>query len=244
MSAAMRVSRFSSSANAAANDTPSVTSPRQVIRPEALSYHLLHPKDVGPADVPLIGEAYRCWAEVWRETFAVLEGRSDVPSDDFTRQDEVGALFHGYECIALSFYRWVDLSSLIVRDDSYFSVWPSDICDAACAHGTRICVSSNFTISAAFRRAEGCSLKDVLGALVVERFLASQADTLVGTMRCDRGMSRLTDRLGFTRLREGVTHHGVDVDLVAFYRASCVRTPSSELDETIIQALRPIGGAR
>ncbi len=215
-----------------------------MIRPDALAYRLLSPGEVGAADVPLIGEAYRCWAEVWRETFAALEGRSDVPSDDFTRQDEIGALFHGYECIALSFYRWVDLSSIIVRDDSYFSVWANEICEAACARGTRICVSSNFTIAAAFRGAEGCSLKDVLGALVVERFLASQADTLVGTMRRDRGMSRLTDRLGFTRLREGVTHHGVDVDLVAFYRDSCARTASNQPDEAIIQALRPIGGAR
>lgn len=244
MSTAMRLSRPTSNASAAAHDSSRVPSPRALVRPEALSYHLLYPQAVGPADVPLIGEAYRCWAEVWRETFAVLEGRSDIPSDDFTRQDEVGALFHGYECIALSFYRWVDLSNPIVRDDSYFSIWPSDVCDAACARGTRVCVSSNFTISAAFRRAEGCSLKDVLGALVVERFLASQADTLVGTMRCDRGMSRLTDRLGFTKLREGVSHHGVDVDLVAFYRDSCVRTTSSEADETIIQALRPVGGAR
>lgn len=244
MSAAIRLSRWPSNHAVAANDGPVATPPRALIRPDALAYRLLRPGAAGPADVPLLGEAYRCWAEVWRETFAALEGRSEVPSDDFTRQDEIGALFHGYECVALSFYRWVDLSSIIIRDDSYFSVWPREICDAACAHGTRICVSSNFTISAAFRRAEGCSLKDVLGALVVERFLVSDADTLVGTMRRDRGMSRLTDRLGFTRLMEGVTHHGVDVDLVAFYRDCCARIANSQVDESIVHALCPTGGTR
>jgi hypothetical protein len=215
--------------------------PRAIVRPEALSYHLLRPREAGPADVPLLGEAYRCWSEVWHDTFAQLENRLCVPSDDFTRQDEVGALFQGYECIGLSFYRWVDLSSPIIRDDSYFSVWPEETRDAACAKGSRICVSSNFTIGPSWRRAEGCSLKDVLGALVVERFLVSDSTTLVGTMRADRGMSRLTDRLGFRRLREGVIHHGVEVDLVAFFRDSCARAPNTPVDEEIVQALRPHG---
>jgi len=158
-----------------------------------------------------------------RETFQQLERRNDLPSDDFTRQKEVGALLHGYEWIALTFYRWVDLSRAIHRDDSCFSVWPEDTRDAACAAGSRICVSSSFTISAPWRRAEGCSLKDVLGALLVERFLLSDADALAGTMRADRGMSRLTDRLGARRLRGGVVHHGVEVNLVPFFRGSCAR---------------------
>jgi hypothetical protein len=213
--------------------------PCAVVVPGSLAYHLLRPRDVGPADVPLFGEAYRCWGDVWRETFAELENRRDVSSDDFTRQDEIGALFHGYECIALSFFRWVDLSIAIYRCDSYFSVWPEDVRDAACAHGSRICISSNFTIGAEWRRASGCSLKDVLGALVVERFLVSDADTLVGTMRTDRGMTKLTDRLGFRRLREGIVHHAVSVDLVAFYRDLCTRPTFGGEDEPIIQALRP-----
>jgi hypothetical protein len=118
-------------------------------------------------------------------------------------------------------------------------VWPEDVRDAAISRGSQICVSSNFTIAAQWRRAAGCSLQDVLGALVVERFLLSDADTLVGTMRADRGMSTLTDRLGFRRLRQGVIHHGVEVDLVAFFRTECSRAPNSPVDESIVQALRP-----
>jgi hypothetical protein len=213
--------------------------PRATLDPDALTYHLLRPSAVGPADLPLVGEAYRCWAEVWEQTFAELESRSYVPSDDFTRQHEIGALFHHYECIALSFYRWVDLSNPIHRADSYFSVWSEEARDEACAHGSQICVSSNFTISAPWRRTDGYSLKDILGALVVERFLLSDADTLVGTMRADRGMSRLTDRLGFRRIQEGVIHHGVDVDLVAFHRDACARPLASQVEESIVRAIRP-----
>jgi hypothetical protein len=209
------------------------------VRPEALSYHLLRPRDVGAADVPLIGEAYRCWGEVWKQTFQELEDRTDLPSDDFTRQDEVGAIFHGYECVALTFFRWVDLSNPMHQDDSYFAVWPEDARAAACSDGSAICVSSNFTIAAPWRRASGCSLKDVLAALVVERFLISDADALVGTMRNDRRMNEVAYGVGLRPVLRDVIHHGVAVDLMVFHRRSCSRPPAGALDESIIQALRP-----
>ncbi len=240
MSAALR-NQSSPARRIPENDTlVSDVAPRPTIDPAALSYHLLRPRQAGPADVLVLGEAYRCWLDVWRDTFSELEGSSELRSDDFSRQDEVGALFHGYECIALSFFRWVDLQSPITRNDSYFSVWPEEIKDRATAEGSRVCVSSNFTIAQGFRQARGCSLKDVLGALVVERFLVSDAAALVGTMRADRGMSRLTDRLGFRRLH-ATKHHGVEVDLVTFYRSECKREAHSPEDEAIVQALRPRG---
>jgi hypothetical protein len=217
--------------------------PRAVIRPDLLSYHLLRPRDVGVADVPLVGEAYRCWSEVWKEAFQELENRSDLPSDDFTRQDEVGAIFHGYECVALSFFRWVDLGSPMVQDDSYFSVWPQRARDAACAEGSNVCISSNFTLAAGWRRASGCSLKDVLAALVVERFLVSDASALVGTMRNDRRMNDLAGSVGLRAVLQGVIHHGVEVDLMVYHRATCSRPPASPLEESIIQALRPTRAA-
>ena len=212
---------------------------RAVVHLPALSYHGLDPRNVGPADVPLMGEAYRCWSDVWKQAFYELENSRELPSDDFTRQHEVGALFHGYECIALSFFRWIDLSSPIDQDDSYFAVWPSGARESACAQGSKICISSHFTIAAPWRRARGCSLKDVLAALVVERFLVSDADAMVGTMRNDRGMNAVVYRTGFQPILENVIHHGVEVDLTAFFRASCVRTPTSPVDEAIVQALRP-----
>lgn len=218
---------------------PSQIVPRAVIKADALSYHMLEPRSVGPADVPLIGEAYRCWSDVWKQAFFELESSRDLPSDDFTRQDEVGALFHGYECIALSFFRWVDSSSPVFRDDSYFSVWPAAARDAACAEGSKVCISSNFTVAAPWRRASGCGLKDVVVALLIERFLASDADALVGTVRNNRGMNSVVYRNGFKPIFENAVHHGVEVDLTAFYRSSCVRTPTSAVDEAIVQALRP-----
>jgi hypothetical protein len=88
---------------------------RPVVQPDLLSFHRLTPRRAGALDLPLLGSAYECWSQVWKQTFTELEGRSVLHSDDFTRQDEIGALFHGYECIALFFSRLVDLSNPLAQ---------------------------------------------------------------------------------------------------------------------------------
>src|SRR5260370_40032402 len=62
---------------------------RPTLQPELLSFHLLSPKDPGPADLALLGEAYQCWTDVWKQTFEELDNTRNLPSDDFTRQDAI-----------------------------------------------------------------------------------------------------------------------------------------------------------
>jgi hypothetical protein len=212
---------------------------RPVVEADLLSFHRLSPRQAGAIDLPLLGSAYQCWSDVWKQTFAELEGRSGLPSDDFTRQDEIGTLFHGYECVALFFSRRVDLSSPLAQDDSYFSVWPKEARQAACARGSRVWVSSNITIHPNWRKPANLSLSRLLCALIIERFLLSDADVLVGTMRNDRSMNTVTYGLGAQPLVRNVIHHGVPVDLVAFYRQDCVRQPLDERTEALVQALKP-----
>lgn len=221
-----------------ARPVQSEMAPRAVIDTAALSYHVLRPRSAGPADLPLLGEAYRCWSEVWRQTLLELDNLSHVPSDEFTRQDEVGALFHGYECIALSLFRWVDLGDTMHGDDSYFAVWPEAARRRACRDGTRLCVGSNITIAPAWRSAKGSSLKNILAGLIIERFkLAHDGAAMVGTMRKDRGMDTLMDRVGAERLGFTVQHHGVDVELFAYFRSSCERRELEESDESLVRKL-------
>jgi hypothetical protein len=212
------------------------------IEPEALRYHLLTPGQTR-ADDPRIAEAYRCWRATWRDAFVELEQHSELFSDDFSRQHEVGALFQHDECIALSFFRWVDLSVLMNREDSYFRVWPEAAKDEACREGSRICVSSSFTLAAGYRRSKVCSLKDVLVSLIIERFLVSDADAVVGTVRNNRGVDKLIYRNGFLPILQNRKLYGVDVDLGAFYRLGSKRVPTSAINEEIVQALRPKAGA-
>lgn len=219
------------------------TPQRPRVDPELLSYHLLRPRQVGPADVALIGEAYRVWSEVWSETFLELDGKISVPSDQFTRQDEVGAIFHGYECVAMTCFRWVDLALPMTLGDSYFEVWPEQARAAAVRAGTKVCIGSHITVARNWRRMENCSLSAVVVALCMERFYASgEGSAILATMRDDRGMHTLGKALGGEML--GVAQlHGVPVTLFAAYRGSR-RQPLDAKNEGIIQMLaKSLSGA-
>ena len=213
---------------------------RRSIEPELFSYRLLSPRNCGIADVPLLGEAYRCWSSVWTETFRELDGVTHVPSDDFTRQDEVGAIFYGYECVALSCFRWIDMANPMYRDDSYFRIWPESARIEACRQGTRLCIGSYITVSSDWRQTP---VRNILSALTVDRSLLSDADALVGTMRDDRGMARVAAGMGADTLGHAQLH-GVPVTLIAVYHTS-QRPPLDAETEVLVRRLResiPIGG--
>jgi hypothetical protein len=210
--------------------------PRNVVRPEALSFHVLSPANPGPADYALLGEAYNCWSNVWKTTLFELDKAEHVPSDEFTRQDEIGALFHDWECVGLMGYRTVDLASAMHRDDSYFRVWTEEARARATAKGTRMFIAGNLTVAVPWRRADGASVKELLLALAIERFKASGADALLGTTRNDRGMNDLGYRLGFGPLVRNVTLHNVAVDLVAFFQDT-ERTRLDASTETTLDRL-------
>jgi hypothetical protein len=214
-------------------------SPRPAIDPERLSYHLLRPREAGPADVPVLGVAYECWRSVWKEFLLERDKAGYLPSDDFTRQDEIGVLFHGWECIGMTFHRRVDLSNAIYADDSCFRVWPRSVLDAACAAGKRLFIVGNLTVPPRWRNAQNISVKRVVGALAIERYLKSDADTLVATMRNDRNMNKGAFELGFELIHEGVMLHGCPCDLVAFYRGKSRRLPLNEANEAVVRSLCP-----
>lgn len=210
---------------------------RSTIRPEQLSYRILDPRAAGPMDRPLLGEAYECWSSVWADHLRERDGVDSVPSDNFTRQHEIGALFHDWECIGMTAFRWVDLSNPMFRDDSYFQVWPQHVVDAACSRGSRVCIGSNLTVSFPWRNANGVSVKGMLLALAIERLLCSDADALVGTMRNDRGLDQAAYRLGFKTLYQGAELHGGPVDLVGFDRETSRRQPLAGEAELILARL-------
>jgi hypothetical protein len=199
-----------------------------------LRYALLHPAALGP-DRDL---AYATWRRVWSETFDVLDGVRGLFSDDFTRQDEIGALFHDGECVGMTAFRWVDLAHTPAQEDSYFKPWPPHARSALLGLGRRVCIGSYLTVEQAWRGPCGpLSVKELLLAMAVERFLASDADVMAGTLRADRGMNGLGYRLGARPLACDVPHHGVGVDLVAFGRDARDAFQLTPLVEETVTAL-------
>jgi hypothetical protein len=204
-----RATRFEASAKAPA------------IQAERFSYQLLVPRASLCADGARWDDVYDCWQTVWGQTLRELDGADMVFSDDFTRQHELGCLFYSGRCIGMTAWRWVDLSIRAEREDSYFRAWPRAVLESAFASGKRVCIGSNLTVLPEWRgMVDGYSIKELLMVLAVKRFLASDADVMVGTMRNDRGMNGLVYRLGARPLLQSVAHHGVAVDLVTFTRGA------------------------
>jgi hypothetical protein len=219
---------------------------RSQLHADRLAYHVFRPRGRDASGVaPAIREAaYEHWHDVWSRTLFELDGAECTYSDDFTRQDEVGALFHGDEFVGLTAHRRVDLRVRADREDSYFRAWPAEAVDAAIRLGPVVCIGSHLTVTPVFRHATPYSVKHLLLALAIERFLASDAMAMVGTLRVDRGMHTAGAILGFRPLASRVVHHGVDVELVALSRTAGPRVSLEPESEGVVRSLCRQGDSR
>jgi hypothetical protein len=193
------------------------------INPNDLKYVLLPGRHQNGAQKHRLyyNAAYNLWKNVWSETLHELDNLSTLYSDDFTRQDEIGAVFYRAKCVMLTFFRIVDLGVSSDREDSYFKVWPEQALNELTQYGSRIMIGSTITIDESVRGEKlGISAKDLLLGLVIKRFLDSPADAMTGTMRNNRGMNGCAFRHGAQLIKPELIQHGVEVDLVGFYRNS------------------------
>lgn len=183
------------------------------------SYHLMCPRSVDAAERERMVRAHLCWRDTWGAMLWDLDGEELRFSDDFSRQDEIGALFNGNECVGLSGYRYVDLSLPWQRVDSYFQPWPPELVEQIAAATPRVCIGSNLVVAPSWRGSlTPMRVSEMLLALAVQRYAESDAQIMLGTMRNDRRMNHVSYRMGARPLRTNVMHHHVAVDLVMFTR--------------------------
>lgn len=161
---------------------------------------------------------YAHWELVWGQTFKELEGKDKIFSDNFTRQDEVFALFEGELCVAMVCHRYVDLSTVPGRKDSYFEAWPELAMKGLTAHGPRIFLANQISVHPEKRgRSHGVSLKDLLSSFTVWHMRQLDVDAMTGTMRADKNMQNVLYDCGAIPLMKNVIFHNVPVDLLAFH---------------------------
>jgi hypothetical protein len=183
------------------------------------SYHLFQPRAMGTSERGPAVAAYACWQETWGAMLRDLDGDELRFADDFSRQDEIGALFRDDEFVGLSAYRFVDLSLPWQRRDSYFRAWPESMLEQIAAASPRVCVGSNLVVAPLWRGAIApMRVSEMLLALAVQRYAESDAQVMLGTMRNDRRMNDLSYNMGAVALKTNVIHHNVAVDLVMFTR--------------------------
>jgi hypothetical protein len=206
---------------------------RRTLAVEQLEYHLFVPHRTHD---PLLENAYEVWRDAWRATFEELDGKTELFSDEFTRQDEVGVLSLAGRCIAVTGMRWLDLSLARAREDSYFKPWPAE---AVLALGDGIIgISSNAVVHPDWRgslvlpppgvQLEPSRLSTLSVGLTIQRFFESPAELSVAVTRNDRGMDRVCSSLGATSLGQ-TEMHGIDSDVMQFAR-TCVKRVNPTLN--------------
>lgn len=190
---------------------------------EALDYHLFSPQRTHH---PLLEQAYEVWRDGWQATLEELDAARRLFSDEFARQDEIGVISSGHQCLSVTGIRWLDLSLSRSLEDSYFQHWPKP---ALAALGpVSVCITSNTIVHPGWRRiaveardgeeVQSTRLAFATIALSVRRFLASGADSIIALTRNDRAMGRAAAELGATKLAQ-ITLHGVETDVIVVPRA-------------------------
>jgi hypothetical protein len=160
----------------------------RMIDTSQLSYRFLNPRHFDSRFKRHLSSAYDGWHRVWSDTLRELAGATCVFSDEFSRQDEIGALFP---------------SKTNALDSAHFD---GSICRHRVFSRTRTSASGlRLRVSGRSRKGYGCAsaailrshrngavarrgvpVKVLLG-LALRRFLESGADVMVGTCATTAG---------------------------------------------------------
>ncbi len=167
--------------------------------------------------------AYRCWKESWNHALRFeMNQKAPLYSDDFTRQDEVPALFYRGECVGLSLQKVINLSECAREEDSYFAPWPLEIVNKLKALKMNIMTASYFTVAKKFRgRARQISWKELLLSLIVHRFKGSHADIMITAARKIKSNQIACYKSGAEALVKNLKYKDIDgetMDIVCWYK--------------------------
>jgi hypothetical protein len=168
------------------------------------------------------------WHDIWLQTLHELDGVTHISSDEFTRQDQVCALFSAGRALSLVCLRGVDLASSAGRADSYFQLWPPGALQQL---GTQqLGIVSHLGIAPEWRGSAvdapggAIPLIALTIALSLLSFRQSGADTAIGAARKDRGIDRVGRELGAHRIGQAVIH-GIPSDIVRWDRSDASALP-------------------
>lgn len=203
---------------------------------DMLQLHFLPAKGPGPTCLARYNEVYGHWRDLWSKTFEQeFNDGNFLYSNEFTRQDEVVALYYDGELAGLCCLRAVDFNEISTEHDSYFKKWPEITLHKLLKHGKRILICSQLTVTPAFRKNRlGISWKDLLVAVSARRLLETGCDAMVGAVRRMRGMEKATYRSGFIPLAQDLPYLGQEsVDLVAYLRKKASPSAVSLIAHTV-----------
>ena len=183
---------------------------------------------------------YRFWHKTWSATFLELENSAELPSDNFSRQDWVCAIFYKGECTAVSTFRHFDLGSEVAMNDSYFSNWNAKAIKDLRKKGRFAMACCYFGVAPHFRsKTLGFSMKELLMGFVTEVFLWSTADCMTGAVRKCKNVHGSAYSWGAEQIAENVPsgHGSAVVDLVTFSHGMVAERKKQNLLTPLVESL-------
>lgn len=175
------------------------------------------PMHLRPEEIEAFDLTFDLWKSVWKETFEKMSGPEYLPSDNFTRQSEVLALFFEGKPIALVCHRIVDLKSRSSIEDSYFRVWPEDSKRELLQLGKNCVLGSQISIAPQYRKLfSNLPTKQIISYLSLYHLKDQGFDVVVGMMRADKGMEEVFYQSGARCLAKKQMYYDIPVDLVVF----------------------------
>lgn len=166
--------------------------------------------------------AYRCWKESWGHAFhKELNVQEQLYSDNFTRQSEVVAIFHGDHPLGLCTLNRFDLSCRQDLDDSYFKVWPGEVLGELRQRMKLVMSCCNATIDFKYRKNHlGFSGIDLLFSLIILYMKSTEIEGILGTARVEKKVPEACQRTAATFFARNVPFTIPDrfIDLICWER--------------------------
>jgi hypothetical protein len=180
------------------------------------------PKQARRQDVELVNKIYLFWHEVWTKTYAELDQKDRLFSDDFARHDEIVAIFQGNFVVGLFCFNWFWPFSVLDMDSRYWENYPTWLSSWAEEKRHSLLMSMSYlTVHPLWRKSQGSiPISELLVGLAVKRFASSKADALLTYTRNDRKTNELGYRHGGAALETMRTVHNIPSDAIAFDRMS------------------------
>jgi hypothetical protein len=167
-------------------------------------------------------KSFKCWHETWDEFYhGEHHSSAKLNSNEFTRQDEIIALFYAGECFAITFFKEVSWNDSTAALDAYFNAWTPGAINGLLKNGSNVLICSQFTVAKNFRnRKVDIPWKSILFNLSIKYFIESSADVMTGMMRVKKGMGKMSVMAGGEALAQNVIcadHENEPADLIGFF---------------------------
>lgn len=199
--------------------------------------------EVEPSLLPDYQRVYDHWNSVWSATFQEVESQKKFFADNFTRQDEIVALFDGDICIAAMCHRLMDIRMQPFQKDSYFEPWPAADYAELGAYGDKVVIANQFSVDPNYRRTTSNDMRtsELIAYLSFSHLARLPVSGITGTTRNARSANAVFEKYPHTKLAD-VVYHGEETSLYAFYPHKMsfeqISEPVRELGDYLWQTVR------